>query len=64
MYICDELNLRCDWIKSDRQNYQFIKKYIFRETLANLKAFYNTFLWNKKPKFLWEKINTNLKSNF
>ena len=64
LYICDELNLKCDWIKSDRQNYQFIKKYIFRETLANLKAFYNTFLWNKKPKFLWEKINTNLKSNF
>ena len=64
LYICDELWLNCDWIKADRQNYMFMNKYIFRESFANLKAFYNTFLWNKSPKFLWEKIDINLKSNF
>lgn len=64
LYICDELWLECDWIKADRQEYMYMKKYIFRETLANLKAYYNTFLWNKKPQFLWEKIDLNLDSNF
>jgi len=64
LYICDELWLKCDWIKADRQKYMYMKKYIFRETLANLKAYYNTFLWNKKPKFLWNKIDLNLNSNF
>lgn len=64
LYICDELWMICDWIKADRQEYMYMKKYVFRETLANLKAYYNTFLWNKKPQFLWEKIDLNLNSNF
>lgn len=64
LYICDELWLNCYGIKADRQEYMFMKQYIFRESLANLKAFYNTFLWNKKPKFLGEKISLFETSHF
>jgi len=64
LYLCSKLKLNCNWVKTDKREYLYMNKYIFRETLANLKAFYNTFLWNKKPKYLWEIVDINLKSNF
>lgn len=56
LYICDELWLECDWIKADRQEYMYMKKYIFRETLANLKAYYNTFYGIKNQNFYEIKL--------
>ena len=63
LYICKWLEINCLWIKTDLQWYLYSNYYQKREILSRFKAFLNLTL-NSKPRFLWEKININWKSNY
>lgn len=63
LYICEWLKINCLWIKTDLQWYINSNYYTKREILSRFKAFLNL-TFNSKPKFLWEKININWKSNY
>lgn len=63
LYICEWLEINCLWIKTDLQWYLYSNYYTKREILSRFKAFLNL-TFNSKPKFLWEKINLNWKSNY
>lgn len=56
LYICDELEITCTGVLSNKRKYLWETRYNLRENLARIKAFWNTFLWNATPKFLWEHI--------
>lgn len=63
LYICDWLKIDCMWVKTDLHIYKNSKYYSLREFFSRFKAFLNINL-KSKPKFLWEKINLNWKSNY
>lgn len=63
LYICEWLKINCIWVKTDLQWYLYSNYYLKREILSRFKAFLNLTFYSK-PKFLWEKININWKSNF
>lgn len=64
LYLCNELDLKCHGIISNKRKYVWEIRYTLRENLARIKAFFNTFLWNGKPKFLWDTIDIRGNGNY
>lgn len=56
MYLANRLWLQAYWIETNLQKYYRENYYDFREFFARIKAFLNVDIFNRKPKFLWDRV--------
>lgn len=56
MYLANRLWIEAFWVETNLQKYHRENYYDFREFFARIKAFLNVDIFNRKPKFLWERV--------
>lgn len=56
MYLASRLWIEVYWVETNLQRYYRENYYDMREFFARIKAFLNVDIFNRKPKYLWERV--------